>query len=121
MNKEQPIFSIIILFWNNHQTIATCLDALSAQTIQDFEIIIVDNGSNEPLSKALLSKYPNLSVECYTLEKNIGFAGGNNFAASHARANHLVLLNADAFPTRIGLKISKEGYSIIRIAFLLPS
>ncbi len=109
MNKEQPIFSIIILFWNNHQTIATCLDALSAQTIQDFEIIIVDNGSNEPLSKALLSKYPNLSVECYTLEKNIGFAGGNNFAASHARANHLVLLNADAFPNPDWLENIQRG------------
>src|SRR4030042_1279598 len=109
MNKVQPLFSIIILYWNNSQTIATCLDALSAQTIHDFEIVLVDNGSREPISMDLLSKYPNLSVDFYALENNLGFAGGNNFAASHANANYLVLLNADAFPSPDWLENIQRG------------
>jgi GT2 family glycosyltransferase len=98
MDSEKPQFSIIILCWNSGQTISQCLDALSVQTNQDFEIILIDNGSPVPISSELIKKYPALRIHLYSLEKNLGFAGGNNFAASKASADYLVLLNADAFP-----------------------
>jgi GT2 family glycosyltransferase len=109
MDKVHPLFSILILCWNSNQTIVSCLDALDAQTIQDFEIILVDNGSTEPISKELLIRYSHLSIDFYTLEHNIGFAGGNNFAASHAKADYLVLLNADAFPNPDWLDSIRKG------------
>jgi GT2 family glycosyltransferase len=98
MDSDKPQFSIIILCWNSDQTISKCLDALSAQTNKDFEILLIDNGSPVPISNEMIRKYPDLRIHFFALEKNLGFAGGNNFAASKANAAYLVLLNADAFP-----------------------
>ncbi len=97
-DAKQPYFSVAILCWNSNLTIKECLDALNAQTWQDIELLLVDNGSTEPISKAIISQYEKLSIQLFTLEHNAGFAGGNNFAVSHARGKYLVLLNADAFP-----------------------
>jgi len=98
MDQEHPFFSISILYWNSDQTIDACLDALNAQTDQDFEILLIDNGSTQPISRRLIEKYSRLPINLFTLEHNFGFAGGNNFASAKAKAEYLVLLNADAFP-----------------------
>jgi GT2 family glycosyltransferase len=98
MDSNKPQFSIILLCWNSANTISKCLDAMSAQTHKDFEIILLDNGSPVPISDEITKKYPALRIHFFALEKNLGFDGGNNFAASKANADYLVLLNADAFP-----------------------
>jgi GT2 family glycosyltransferase len=98
MNQEKPFFSILILCWNSNQTINKCLDALRTQTFQDFEIILVDNGSEKPIPITLIAEFPTLQIKFHPLKENLGFAGGNNYAASKAGAEYLVLLNADAFP-----------------------
>lgn len=109
MEVTNPFFSIIILCWNSNPTILRCLEALNAQTIQDFEILLIDNGSTEPISSELVGKYPHLTINFFRLEHNIGFAGGNNFATSHAAGNYLVLLNADAFPNQDWLENICKG------------
>src|SRR4030042_3389996 len=98
MDQEHPFFSISILYWNSDQTIDACLDALNAQTDQDFEILLIDNGSTQPISRRLIEKYSRLPINLFTLEHNFGFAGGNNFASAKAKGEYLVLLNADDFP-----------------------
>jgi GT2 family glycosyltransferase len=98
MDSTDPLFSVIILCWNSDQTISKCLDALAAQTYKDFEIILVDNGSSVPITSELVERYPYLRINFYPLEKNLGFAGGNNFAVSKVKTDYIVLLNADAFP-----------------------
>lgn len=96
---QNSLFSIIILCWNSNRFLYSCLQSLDLQTCKDFEILIVDNGSPEPISTQNLMDFPNLSITFFSLEHNRGFAAGNNLAASHAEGKYLVLLNADAFPT----------------------
>ena len=95
----KPLFSVIILCWNSDRYLRACLDALDKQTCKDFEIILVDNGSPEPVSTASFVNFPTLPIRLFKLDHNLGFAGGNNSAASQARGDYLALLNADAFPT----------------------
>ena len=109
MELTNPLFSIIILCWNSNATISLCLDALNKQTNQDFEILLLDNGSPEPISGALIEEYPLQRIRLFTLENNIGFAGGNNYASQQARGNYLVLLNADAFPNQDWLENIHKG------------
>ncbi|PKO09671.1 MAG: glycosyltransferase family 2 protein [Chloroflexi bacterium HGW-Chloroflexi-2] len=98
--KQNPKFSIIILFWNNGQYFQKCLDSLSNQIVNDFEIIIIDNGSQEPIIQELLQDFPNLQIELIQLPENIGFSAGNNLGVEHSRGKYIITLNADAFPEK---------------------
>lgn len=111
-NKAAPFFSVSILCWNSDPYIHDCLLSLDNQTVKDFEILIIDNGSEDPISPNEWADFPDLTVRHYVLEKNIGFAAGNNFAASRARGEYLVLLNSDAFPQPDWLAEIQKAISI---------
>ena len=93
-----PFFSIIVLYWNSAKYLTENLSALAGQTWQDFEVILLDNGSQQPPDPKVLAQFPELQLRLITSEKNLGFAAGNNLAARSAQGEYLVLLNVDAFP-----------------------
>lgn len=93
-----PLVSVIIVSWNSAKHLSQCLDSLSLQTIQDFEIILIDNGSSDGGTDGLQQKYPKLDLRLERLTSNVGFAAANNMGADWARGRWLALLNTDAFP-----------------------
>jgi GT2 family glycosyltransferase len=93
-----PKISIIISTWNSGKELPECLNSLARQTIRDFELIIIDNGSSDDSMIDLQNKWPDLDFQIRKLDKNIGFAAANNLGARLARGEWLALLNADAFP-----------------------
>lgn len=95
---QNPRVSILIVYWNNSNTIVRCLSALAAQTFVDFEVILVDNGSTDEGLKDIAQKFSHLNLRIERLPTNQGFAIGNNVGARLARGEWLALLNADAFP-----------------------
>lgn len=94
----KPDFSILILSWRSEQHLPRCLRALEAQRFKKFEVLLLDNGNESPLSEDLLTTFPDLTLKILRSEKNLGFAAGNNLLAKEARGDYIVLLNADAFP-----------------------
>jgi GT2 family glycosyltransferase len=93
-----PLISIVIVAWNSAESLPRCLDCLSLQTFQDFEVILIDNGSHDDGTRELEKKYPKLDLHIERLTTNLGFASANNLGARSARGTWLALLNADAFP-----------------------
>lgn len=90
--------SIIIVSWNSAIYLPRCLTSLSQQTFKDFEVILVDNGSNDNTLLGLEEQYPSLYLYIKKLNSNSGFAAANNIGAHLAHRQWIVLLNADAFP-----------------------
>lgn len=91
-----PHVSIIIISWNNSAYLLRCLEALNKQNYKNFEIILVDSGSNEIPDR---NQFPlDLDINVELLHRNIGFAAANNIGARIAHGKWLGLLNADAFP-----------------------
>lgn len=86
------LFSVIIPNWNGAEHLPTCLEALRAQTLSDFEVIVVDNASHDD-SLEVLTRYPEVHV--IRLERNYGFTGACNAGLRHGRGDYLVLLNND--------------------------
>jgi N-acetylglucosaminyl-diphospho-decaprenol L-rhamnosyltransferase len=72
-----------------------CVASVLAQSEQDFECFIVDNGSTDG-SMATLPKLDDRFI-IMKLGENAGFAAANNIAAKLAKAPWLALLNPDAF------------------------
>lgn len=93
-----PLISIIIVTWNSEKHLPACLDALSAQTYKDFEVVMIDNGSTDQNYLDFKGKYSDLKLIIKKNNENLGFAVANNIGVRLARGQWLALLNADAFP-----------------------
>ena len=92
--------SIIIPVLNKVAFTRKCLDALRRNTPAGlYEVIVWDNGSTDE-TQAFLQKQSaaDPTVHYFRSEENLGFVGGNNAAAQHARGEFLVLLNNDTEP-----------------------
>ncbi|HSA77647.1 MAG TPA: glycosyltransferase, partial [Nitrospirota bacterium] len=79
--------------WNGKHHLEECLESLRQQTFQDFEIILVDNGSRDGSVEYIRERYR--EVKLVPLSVNKGFAGGNNAGIRIASGNYIALLNND--------------------------
>ncbi|MCP4649209.1 MAG: glycosyltransferase family 2 protein [PVC group bacterium] len=85
--------SVVIVTWNAQKFIRECLDSVFNQSVQDMEVIVVDNGStddtlnilNEFQSKILLIKN----------SENKGFCFANNQALRRVIGRYVLTLNSD--------------------------
>ena len=93
------LVSIIILNYNNHQYTMDCLRTLTNQTYKNFEVILVDNGSEYnsflKLKKELEYYKKLIEIILIRLSVNLFFAGGNNKAIKIANGEYICLLNND--------------------------
>lgn len=93
-----PLVSVVIINWNGRDYLQSCLDALSKQTLRDFEAIVVDNGSTD--GSIALVKNGNFSIQVRLVEngRNLGYCAANNRGFGVARGRFVAMLNNDAEP-----------------------
>lgn len=90
--------SIIIVSYNNYRaTTGPCLESLlEDRDVENVEIIIVDNASNDDSPFLLKQNTKGLkNVALLLNNENRGFAGGNNDGVAHAEGEIIILLNSD--------------------------
>lgn len=88
-----PSVSIIIVTYNGRRFLDDCLSSLAFQTFQNFEVILVDNGSSDESVSFVRKKYP--SVVIIENGVNLGFAGGTNTGIRVAKGEFILALNND--------------------------
>jgi len=89
--------SIIIPTYNQRDYVLQCVSSIEKHTPAPYEIIVVDNASQDGTADALLRKGGMVRVAA--LEKNRGFAGGVNQGLMMAKGRHIVVLNNDTLVT----------------------
>jgi len=92
-SSPSPLASVVVVTWNGRRHLASCLDALQAQTFKGFETIVVDNGSSDGSAELIETQYP--SVRLIRSATNLGFAGGNNLGIRSSNTLYVVTLNND--------------------------
>ncbi|MGH9452558.1 MAG: glycosyltransferase family A protein [Terriglobia bacterium] len=86
--------SVIIPAYNTANLIGACLDSVLSQTYQDFEVIVVNDGSPDtPELEKVLEPY--LSRIVYIRQENKRAAGARNTAIRQARGEFLAFLDSD--------------------------
>ncbi len=85
--------SIIIVSYNTRQLTLECLASVYAQTQTPFEVLLVDNASQDGSAAAVAEHYP--QVRLMAMQENLGFARANNLAAKSALGEYVLLLNSD--------------------------
>lgn len=86
--------SVIIVNYNGLHFFEKCIESIK-EHIRDvsFEIIVVDNDSNDESCSYLKENYPEIKlIEC---NSNLGFGKANNLGVKNATGKHVLLLNND--------------------------
>jgi GT2 family glycosyltransferase len=94
--RTQPLVSIIIPNKDQVSLLGRCMESLSKASYANYELVIVENGSQLPETHAYyreLRKQPHVRVVEWTRPFN--YAAVNNFAAAQAKGELLLFLNND--------------------------
>jgi glycosyltransferase involved in cell wall biosynthesis len=93
-----PLFSLIIPVFNRASLVFSTLDTVIKQKYNDFEIILVDDGSTDDI-KNKLSNYINNGTINYYYQSNAGVSAARNKGASYSQSEYLIFLDSDDFVT----------------------
>lgn len=91
---NNPLVSIVIVTWNRKEEVLETVQSVYDQAYQNYEIIVVDNGSTDGTVEALHQAYP--KVRIIALDQNRGPTGGRNQGIAAARGEIIFLLDSDA-------------------------
>jgi GT2 family glycosyltransferase len=92
----QPRVSIILVNLNQEHHTRECILSLQQLTYPNVEVVLIDNGSKDGSGERIHKDFP--AVTYAHLERNLGFAGGNNAGirmALDGGADYILLLNND--------------------------
>lgn len=88
------LISVIIVNWNRVDDMIETLDSLQNQTYSNYEIVVVDNGSNDGSIEVFESNYP--YVNLVSLKNNVGCEEGFNIGMQHSKGDIFFYLDSDA-------------------------
>jgi len=87
-------YSIIVPVFNRPDEVDELLESLCQQTVKDFEVLIVEDGSQRDC-KAVVDKYTNKLDVKYFMKPNSGPGQSRNYGAERAKGEWLIILDSD--------------------------
>jgi GT2 family glycosyltransferase len=93
-----PRITVVVVNWNRRELLRSCLHSLSCQTHPDYEVVVVDNGSDDGSVDAVTEisqSYP-VPLRLVRNTTNRGFCAANNQGIFSSNSEFIALLNNDA-------------------------
>lgn len=115
-----PSVYYIVLNWNQPGLTSECLDSLARQNYNNFNVVLVDNGSSDGSVEFFREHYP--WIYLFEQHPNIGYSLGNNVGIDYALekgADYIFLLNndtevhSDILPQLLAAAESDPGIGIV--------
>lgn len=89
------VVSIVLPFRNSAETLAECLESIREQTLQDYELIAIDDGSSDP-STEIVKRFLESDSRIRLLQPGaIGLVAALNLGVAEARAEYIARMDAD--------------------------
>ncbi len=118
MSLNPITVSVIIPAYNASATIGKALEALSRQNcFQPFEVIVVDDGSNDGTADIVCSF---ASVK-YVCQDNAGPAAARNHGARLARGEYLAFTDSDCVPQEDWISLLMAGFGQLQVGVVAGS
>lgn len=89
-----PKYSVIVPVYNRPREVGDLLESLTEQTRQDFEVIVVEDGSSVN-SEDVVEQYKNRLPIRYYWKQNAGPGPARNFGFAHAKGDYFVVFDSD--------------------------
>lgn len=94
MNKKQVLVSVIIPTYNHAQFIGKALESVLIQTYGNFEVIVVDNYS-EDNTVEIVHSFQNNKIQYYRFRNNGIIAASRNFGVRKSKGDVIAFLDSD--------------------------
>jgi len=113
---ETRFFSIVLPTFGRPDEVDECLESLTHQTVQDFEVIIADGSPNDDV-RPVVEKYHNrLSIQVI-YEKYLPVSDARNEGAKKAKGNWLIFLDSDCiipadYLHKVNLGLTRERFDV---------
>lgn len=119
-SNQNPLVSVIIPAYNAERFIAQTLDSVFAQTYQNYEVVVVDDGSHDRTA-AIVRQYSQRDARIQLWQQpNSGVAAARNLAIEKSRGEFIAPLDADDiwFPDNLKLQVecfvqSKDSVGLV--------
>ena len=89
-----PLVSVVIATRNRREFLADAIASVLAQTMSDFEIVVVDDGSREPYAQAIAEGLSDSRIRVHSLD-HVGIAAARNEGTRLARGRYIAVLDDD--------------------------
>jgi glycosyltransferase involved in cell wall biosynthesis len=86
-------FSVIIATFNRSALIKQAIDSVFNQSFDEFELIVVDDGSSDD-TRQVVNSYSDIRLHYHYIE-NSGVSAARNFGVSKSKGKYLVFLDSD--------------------------
>lgn len=93
--ERQPLISVIVPVWNGEKYLAECVESIVSQSLEDMEIILVDDGSADgtwPLMERLKAQDARIRI---LHQENAGVSEARNAGIAISRGQYIRFVDAD--------------------------
>ena len=98
--SKNPVFSVIVPFYNVETYIVECLQSILGQTFKDFEVLCVDDCGNDLTSDIVnLFAQKDKRIKIIKHKKNKGLGTARNTGLKHAKGKYIVCVDSDDYIT----------------------
>ncbi|HJB22295.1 MAG TPA: glycosyltransferase [Candidatus Fournierella merdavium] len=95
MTMTRPLITVVVLVYNAGAYLAPCLESISRQTLTDFELLLVDNGSTDGSAEAC-DAFARENQRCTVIhQENLGIIGGRGAGVQAAKGEYLAFVDSD--------------------------
>ena len=109
-------YSIIVPVYNRPDEVDELLESLCSQTLKDFEVVIVEDGSQKPC-KDVCDKYANILDLHYYNKENSGPGQSRNYGVERAQGDYVIILDSDVvlpngYLEAVNSKLQASNFSV---------
>jgi len=103
---SNPRVSVLLPVYNGEKYLAGAIDSLLGQTLSDFELLVLDDGSTDA-SRAIAESYKDQRIRCLVNEENRGVAKTLNHGIRQSRGIYIARMDSDdeSLPERLEKQI----------------
>lgn len=104
---NQPKVSVLMPVFNGEKYVASAVQSILHQTFQDFEFVIVDDGSTDR-TREIIDTYSSEKINVITNPHNLGVIRSLNKGIKHCRGRYIARMDADdiSLPERLAQQVA---------------
>lgn len=117
--RSDPLISVIIPTCNRRSQLANCVESLARQTFPNYEIIVIDDGSDDDTVGFLqdyAARHPTLALRWYRNEVNSGPNHSRNRGVAESRGDILAFTDSDCIAEPDWLQQLQRPFEQLEVA-----